>query len=255
VTDSGAIAADPHMEQKPAARERLIVALDVPEKAEALAIVRELEGLVTFYKVGLELLMRGGIEELIRELTRDKRVFLDLKLPGDIDETVRRAVQLAADMGVTFLTLSAASEPPAIRAAHAGRGAAAHPKLLFVSYLSSRDEGDYRAANPAPDVPFTAHVVERSRMALESGCDGLIASGELIRTLRASFPRAILVSPGIRPAGTATDDHKRASTPGAAIAMGADYLVVGRPIRNAENRRLVAQGIIGEIEEALTRNG
>jgi orotidine-5'-phosphate decarboxylase len=243
------------MEPKPAARERLIVALDVPEKAEALAIVRELEGLVSFYKVGLELLMRGGIEELIRELTRDKRVFLDLKLPGDIDETVRRAVQLAADMGVTFLTLSATSEPPAIRAAHAGRGAAVLPRLLFVSYLSSRDEGDYRAAQPGSDVPFTEHVVERSRMALESGCDGLIASGELIRTLRASFPRAILVSPGIRPAGTATDDHKRASTPGAAIAMGADYLVVGRPIRNAENRRLVAQGIIGEIEQALTRNG
>src|SRR5687768_12635602 len=140
MTDSEAIAAELRMEHKPSAKERLIVALDVPGKDEALRLVHELDGLVTFYKVGLELLMRGGIEDLIRELARDKQVFLDLKLPGDIDETVRRAVQLAADMGVTFLTLSAASEPPAIRAAHAGRGAAAHPKLLFVSYLSSRDE-------------------------------------------------------------------------------------------------------------------
>ncbi len=255
MADSGAIAAEPHMERRPSARERLIVALDVPGKEEALAIVRELDGLVTFYKVGLELLMRGGVEDLIRELTRDKQVFLDLKLPGDIDETVRRAVQLAAEMGVTFLTLSATSEPPAIRAARAGRGDAQHPKLLFVSYLSSRDEGDYRAAHPEANVSFEAFVTERARIALDSGCDGLIASGDAIRTLRATFPRAIIVSPGIRPAGTAADDHKRSSTPAAAIAMGADYLVVGRPIRNAEHRRRVAEGIIGEIEDALAGNG
>jgi orotidine-5'-phosphate decarboxylase len=253
MTDSGAMAQE-RMEHKPSARERLIVALDVPGKDEALRLVHELDGLVTFYKVGLELLMRGGIEDLIRELARDKQVFLDLKLPGDIDETVRRAVQLAADMGVTFLTLSATSDPLTIRAARAGRGDATQPKLLFVSYLSSRDEADYRAAHPRSEVSFEAFVTERTQMALESGCDGLIASGDVIRTLRGAFPRALIVSPGIRPAGTGADDHKRSSTPSAAISMGADYLVVGRPIRNAAERRRVAEGIIREIEAALAGN-
>ena len=255
MTDSGALAAEPRMDRQPSPRDRLIVALDVPSREEALRLVRELDEVVTFYKVGLELLMRGGIEDLIRELTGEKQVFLDLKLPGDIDETVRRAVELAAEMGVTFLTLSAASDPPAIRAARAGRGAATHPKLLFVSYLSSRDAGDYQATHPQPDVPFETFVTERARMALDCGCDGFIASGDLIRTLRTTFPRAIIVSPGIRPAGAGADDHKRSSTPAAAIAMGADYLVVGRPIRNAENRRRAAQGIIAEIEDALAGNG
>lgn len=232
------------------ARERLIVALDVPSKKEALQLVEELDGLVSFFKVGLELFMLGSIEELVRELIRDKRVFLDLKLPGDIDETVRRAVHLSAEMGVTLLTLSASVGPHTIRCAREGRGSSKHPLLLFVSSLSSVDENDYRVLYPRAEVGFEDFVMERARVALSAGCDGLIASGDLIEKLRATYKDTIIVSPGIRPRGTPADDHKRSCTPSEAIKKGADYLVVGRPIRNAQDRRQAAEAIIAEIEEA-----
>lgn len=120
---------------------RVIVALDVPTPDEALAIAKELEGVISFYKVGLELLMSGGMEKLLRELVDGRSVFVDLKLPGDIPETVIRTVNLAAKIGVKFITLSNAAGDDTIRAAVAGRGDKADPKLLFVSFLSTGSRG------------------------------------------------------------------------------------------------------------------
>ena len=238
------------------ATDRLIVALDVPSTKEAIRFVDDLDGLVSFFKVGLELLMSGGIDTLVRNLVaRDKRVFVDLKLPGDIDETIRRAVRLSADMGATLLTLSSSVSPQTIRAAREGRGESKHPFLLFVSYLSSLDETDYRALHAGADVGLEAFVAERSRVALHSGCDGLIASGDSIRMLRSTFKDTIIVSPGIRPPGASADDHKRLRTPREAISEGADYLVVGRPIRDALDRRQAAEAIIAGIKEGLTPAG
>jgi orotidine-5'-phosphate decarboxylase len=233
---------------KPA--ERLIVALDVPSRAEALQMVDSLAGLVSFYKVGLELLMSGGMEELLHRLARDHRVFVDLKLPSDIPETVRRVVDVAARMGVQFLTLSHSVTAGTIRDAVRGRGSRATPHLLFVSFLSSLDRSDFAEMTGRDPSQFETHLEERTAQAHAAGADGFIVSGPEIALLRKRYPGAFLVSPGIRPAGSSKDDHKRSSTPGEAIRAGADYIVVGRPIRDAPNRRDAAAKIIAEIAEA-----
>jgi orotidine-5'-phosphate decarboxylase len=227
--------------------ERIIVALDVPTADEALSLVEELEGLVSFYKVGLELLLAGGLENLLVRLARQSKVFVDLKLPNDIPETVRRAVAVATRLGVKFLTLSHSATGETIRAAVAGRGRSADPNLLFVPVLSSLDGADFAAATHQAASDFGADVVRRSKSAKEEGVDGFIISGQEIALLRKAFPQATLVSPGIRPAGAANDDHKRSCTPAEAIRLGADYIVVGRPIRNAPHRRDATKRIIEEI--------
>lgn len=234
-------------------KDRLIFALDVPTAREALDLVEELEGLVSFFKVGLELLLSGDMRELLERL-KDKQVFVDFKLPDDIEATVRRVVERSTQLGVEFLTLSASAAATTIRAAREGRGNAERPKLLYVSYLSGLDSKDYAAVSGDTEVGFKRHLCGRADMALEAGCDGLIASGEAIRVLREHHENAIIVAPGIRPSGFSTDDHKRFATPYEAIMMRADYLVVGRPIRNAPDRkarRERAKSIIDEIDSAL----
>lgn len=232
-------------------QDRVIVALDVPTAREALELVRELGDSVSFYKVGLELVMAGGLEGLVARLSEQKkRVFVDMKLPNDIPETVRRAVAIAAQLEAAFLTLSSSATTQTIRAAIDGRGQRPDPKLLFVPFLSSLDRGDFVEMTGKDAGGFEEYLKSRVAAARGAGVDGFIVSGPEIGLLRRQYPDVLLVSPGIRPEGSATDDHKRSCTPAEAIALGADYIVVGRPIRNAPDRRAAARGIVDEVARA-----
>jgi len=232
-------------------KDRLIVALDVPTVKEALALVRRLDN-VSFFKIGLQLFMTGELPKLLKSL-RHKQVFLDLKLPGDIGNTVSAVVESCVQMRVKFLTLSESMPLPSIAAAKAAR-AAQHsddPKLLTVPYLSSLGAEDL-ATVAMGEQSLDTYILKRAHAAIEAGCDGLIASGEAIQVCRRALPKTvILVCPGIRLAGAPTDDHKRHTTPAQAIRLGADYLVVGRPIRHASDPRGAARQIIAEIDDAL----
>jgi orotidine-5'-phosphate decarboxylase len=235
--------------------ERVIVALDVPTPAEARQLVNDLEGLVTFFKVGLELFMGGGVESLLRELAESRRLFADLKLPDDIPATVTNVVRVAAATGVTFLTLSHSAGPDTIAAAVHGRGGARGPQLLFGPVLSSQDETVFARRTGRPASEFQPDLVARATQAKSAGADGFIVSGPEIALLRKHFPDAVLVSPGIRPDWAPADDHKRSATPGEAIRLGADYIVVGRPIRKAgdrDARRDAAKRVIDEVALSLT---
>jgi orotidine-5'-phosphate decarboxylase len=232
-------------------KERLIVALDVPTRADALRIVEDLEGVAQFFKIGWELFIAGEAPALLDDL-RGKRIFVDLKIPADIGNTIARLVAVCVDRGVKFLTLSdSRTLAVTVRAAIAGRGSAADPKLLAVPFLSSLDASDLRSASGTDETDLDRYILARSREALGAGCDGLIASGEAIRTIRSEFASAIIVSPGIRLEGSPVQDHKRVATPAQAIRMGADYLVVGRPIRDTPSPRGAAQRIVDEIDRAL----
>jgi len=235
-------------------RDRLIVPLDVPTRDAALALVEALDGVTDFFKIGWELFVAGEWRPLLEDL-RGKQVFLDLKVPADIGNTIARVVQLCAGLGVRFLTLSDSRNLRAtVRAAREARSRAEHPRLLAVPYLSSLDQSDLDEVAGKPGARLSDYVLERSRDALDAGCDGLIASGQEIRLLRDRFgERTIIVSPGIRPAGSPAQDHKRVATPAEAIELGADYLVVGRPIREAPDPRAAAQQIVAEIDRALDR--
>ena len=227
-------------------RDRLIVALDVPTVAEADAMVTRLGASVSFYKVGLQLVFAGGLPFAERLATSGKKVFLDVKLL-DIDNTVAGAVASIAAMGVTFLTIHA--YPQAMRAAVAARGNA-RLKLLAVTVLTSMDEQDIAAAGYAGSV--SALVARRAEDARAAGMNGIVASPTEAAAVRAVVgPDVAIVTPGIRPAGSDAGDQKRIATPAAAIRAGADYLVVGRPIRNAPNPRDAAGRVIEEIGLAL----
>ena len=233
-------------------KDRLIVALDVPTVDEALRIVEELNN-VSFFKIGFQLFVTGGVPALLQSLRHAKRIFVDLKVPGDIGNTVAAVIDMCMANDVTFLTLSESMPLPAIAAAKAVRAAkhSEFPKLLTVPFLSSLDAGDLPAA-AGGEQNLGTYIVARARAALEAGCDGVIASGEAIQLCRRAFPKpTLIVSPGIRPAGASTDDHKRHTTPADAIRLGADYLVVGRPILKDPNPREAAQSIIAEIDRAL----
>ena len=232
-------------------KERLIVALDVPTAVEALRFVRDLEDLVAFFKVGTELLLSGEAGGLLNRLLEGgHKVFVDLKMQGDIPETVRRTVEVASRMGVTFLTLSYLATRGTIQTAARARSNRGLPEILCVSFLSSLDQSDFTEQTGRPGGEFEAYLEERTSLAMASGADGFIVSGREIGLLRQRFPQATLVSPGIRQSGAATDDHKRSCTPSEAIGLGADYIVVGRPIRDARDRRDAAERIIGEIATA-----
>ena len=235
-------------------RDRLIVALDVATKAEALEIVQDLSGLISFYKIGYQLFLAEGMG-FVRELIQRKiRIFLDFKM-DDVEETITNAVREITKNDVQLLTLH--GNGATARAAVVGRGDSTIPKLLSVTLLSSLDTQDLIdlgiLGTRGKFKSLMEYVLWRAKAAVESGCDGLIASGETIARIRTHVgERPIIVSPGIRPVGTSGDDHKRSTTPREAIAAGADYLVVGRPIRNAPNRRRMAEQIIDEIEKATT---
>jgi orotidine-5'-phosphate decarboxylase len=236
--------------------QRLIVALDFSDLNQARRCIDDLEGVVSFYKIGLELFLASTGDFLDDLRQRHCRIFLDLKM-HDVDETIRRAVANAAKLGVDFLTIHGNSAT--MKAACSGRGDK-NLKILAVPLLSSWNEQDLQELFlVGPIQGFTPrfksldeYVFWRADQAVAQGCDGLIASGEYVQKLRGRFQeRAVIVSPAIRPSGSSTDEHKRSLAPGEAIQSGADYLVVGRPIRDAENRREAAQRIIAEIETTL----
>ena len=226
-----------------AARDRLIVALDVPAAAEARALVEKLGDSVMFYKIGHELLFDGGFD-LARDLkARGKRIFLDTKLL-DIGNTMERSVANAAKMGVDFLTIHGV-DSKSIRAAVAGRGDSAL-KLLAVTVLTSLTAED--VAEQGITMTPADLVLHRARLAAASGCDGVIASGEEAARIRAAVPPGFLiVTPGIRPAGSSAGDQTRVVTPLAAIRSGADHIVVGRPITAAPDPRAAADAILQSL--------
>ena len=228
------------------ARDRLILALDVPSAAEAERLMDCVEGQITFVKVGLELFTAAGPQVVQRLIDRGKRVFLDLKFL-DIEETVRRATERVAAMGVEFLTVHANRK--ALAAAVKGRGDAPL-KLLAVTVLTNFDSHDLREMGIQHTVQEL--VTARALLAAEMGCDGVVASGEEPGVLRPKVgPRFLIVTPGVRPAGKGVDDHARATTPTQTIAAGADYLVVGRPIRDAADPGAAAAAIVAEMQTAF----
>jgi orotidine-5'-phosphate decarboxylase len=222
--------------------ERLIVALDVPGYEEALSLVDRLGDAVAFYKLGLELSASGRYFDLVDELARrGKRVFADLKL-FDIPATVAAAVRQLAKRDIAFLTIH--GNEAMIRAACAEKGAL---KLLAVTVLTSIDEDDFR--DLGVEVAIEPLVLSRARRAVALGCDGVIASGVEARALREAVGDSFLiVSPGIRPLERA-DDQRRVVTPRQAFESGADYIVVGRPIREAVDPRAAALAIQATIVE------
>lgn len=226
----------------------LIVALDVPSYAEATAIVSELGEAVSFYKIGLELLFDGGLR-LAGEL-RDagKLVFLDMKLL-DIGNTVEKAVRNIAKLGVNYLTIHAV-DGKTLRAAREGKGTS-DLKLLGVTVLTSLTTDDL-IEQGISETPQDL-VLRRARLAYESGVDGVIASGLEARAIREVIGGDFtIITPGIRPSGSAANDQARAMTPRGAILAGANHLVVGRPILNAPDRKKAALAIQGEIRDALS---
>lgn len=229
-----------------AAHDRLILALDVPSAEEADRLMRRVEGTVRFVKIGLELYTAAGPDIVKRALDRGNRVFLDLKFL-DIDETVRRATARVAELGVEFLTVHANRK--ALNAAVEGRGE--RPlKLLAVTVLTNFDSADLRDMGIQWSVADL--VTARAKLAAESGCDGVVASGEEPATIRRHVgPKLLIVTPGIRPAGKGLDDHARPTTPTQSIKAGSDYLVVGRPIRDAEEPKVAAQAILAEMQAAF----
>jgi orotidine-5'-phosphate decarboxylase len=231
------------------ARDRLIVALDMPVLDDARRLVNDLGDSVSFYKVGLELLFAGGLE-FARELKRQhKRVFLDMKLL-DIGNTVERAVANIAELGFDFLTVHG-QDLKTLRAAVAGRKTN-QLKLLAVTVLTNLSQDDLK--QQGSDVTPTDLVLHRSRLARKAGFDGVIASGqEAGRVREAIGPDFLIVTPGIRLLGQTTDDQERVTTPGNAIAAGADYVVVGRPITEADDPKVVAETFINHIREPLAR--
>ena len=229
----------------------LIVALDVPSGTEAMALVQKLDNLVRWFKVGLELYLAEGnrIVEEVRK--RGHSVFLDLKL-HDIPNTVAGAVRSVSKSGAELLTVHAAGGPAMLSAAQgaAAEGASAL-KLLAVTVLTSMDAAQLDATGVFS--PTSDQVLRLAGLAHEGGIRGLVASSHETAPLRAAYPESTLVIPGIRPLGANTGDQKRVATPASAIADGADYLVVGRPITQAADPAAAAQAILDEMAAAAKR--
>jgi len=221
-----------------ARKDRLIVALDVPTPEEARALVERLGDAAGFYKIGLELFTGGGYFELLRWLAAGgHQVFADLKF-YDIPETVRRAVANLRGRGVTFATVH--GDRAILQAAAEEKG---DLRILAVTVLTSFGPADLKEMGYAGDLQQL--VLARARIALEAGCDGVIASGLEALMLKSEFgDRLLVVTPGIRPAaGRSRDDQQRTVDVAQAFANGADYIVVGRPVRDATDPRVAAQAI------------
>lgn len=226
--------------------ERLIFALDVANAAEARALVERLGDTVQFYKLGLELFMAGGYFELIEWLAaRGKKIFVDLKF-FDIPATVAAAVRQLRGRGVTFATVH--GNQAIMEAAVAVKG---EVKILGVTVLTSLDRGDLDDLGFKCDVEQL--VLSRARRALEAGCDGVISSALEVRKLREAIDgRLLVITPGVRPVeNRPSDDQKRVVSVSQAFEYGADYIVVGRPIRDAADPHAAAAAIQAQIASAL----
>lgn len=232
------------------ARKRLIVALDVPGATEAASLVNGLERSCRWFKVGLELFVAAGPAMIEPLVARGHNIFLDLKF-CDIPNTVAGAVRSAASLGARLITVHAAGGPAMLEAAqNALAGFADPPQLLAVTVLTSMDQAQLGAIGisrtPAEQVELLA------RMGLAAGIKGFVCSPQEVATLRAlTGPEGVLVIPGIRPAGSHTDDQKRIAAPADALRSGASYLVVGRPITQASDPAEAAEAIVAEMAEAL----
>ena len=226
-------------------KDRIIVALDVPHVNEARDLIKKLGDSVGVYKIGLELIYAGGLA-LADELVKDgHRVFLDAKLL-DIEASVERATAAIAKTGAHFLTVHA-TDRKTLDAAVRGRGDSAL-KLLGVTVLTNLDRADL--SEQGIEMPPLALVQERARLSQDAGFDGIVASGKEAAALRERLRNFLIVTPGIRQAGTDAQDQARVVTPSDAVEAGADYLVIGRPITRAEDPRAAAQAIAAEIAAA-----
>jgi orotidine-5'-phosphate decarboxylase len=228
------------------ADDRLIVALDVPDVLQGLALAEKLGDSVGFYKIGLGMLTGGGLA-LANELKQEhgKRIFLDMKF-FDIGATVEAAVRGIAQYDLDFLTVH--GDPQVVRAAREG-AAGSGLKILAVTVLTSLDRNDLDANLI---IPGDIHdiTLERAARALEAGADGVIASPQEAAAIRA-LPQAsgrLIVTPGVRPQGAAKGDQKRVATPQQAIRDGADHIVVGRPVWQAADPRAAAEAILQELQ-------
>jgi orotidine-5'-phosphate decarboxylase len=229
------------------ARDRLIVALDVPTAADAWALVDRLQGAVGMFKVGSQLFTAAG-PDFVRELVaRKEKVFLDLKY-HDIPNTVGQAVGAAARLGVALVDVHALGGKAMLEAGVASLPAMG-ARLLAITILTSHDEGTLGEIGVPGTVEGT--VGSLARLARSAGVDGVVASPHEVALIReACGPDFLIVTPGIRPVGAKMGDQARAATPAAALAAGADYLVVGRPITEAADPALAAAAIVREMETA-----
>lgn len=233
------------------ARQRVAFALDYATLTEATEGASRVAPAVGVLKVGLELFVREGPRAVELGHTSGRDVFLDLKL-HDIPETVERAVQNAAALGVRYLTLHASGGRAMMERAAAAAARAPSPlTLLAVTVLTSLDQADLAALGVA-GTPRD-HALRLATLARDAGIGGFVTSAQEVSALRAALgPDAVLVTPGIRPAGAAAGDQKRVATPSAALAAGASLLVVGRPIRDAADPRAAAEDIVREVAAALS---
>lgn len=243
----------PAVEIPSSARDRLIVALDVTSQQDAVSLVERIGPRVGLFKVGLELFVSEGpaILEAIRAVS-SAGIFLDLKF-HDIPATVRAARKAAERFEVRFLTVHCESND---RLTEATPSADHAPQLLGVTVLTSTDAAALRAAGwYDPGMSIEDLAVRRAALACDAGCAGVVCSGREVCAIRAKFPRPfVVVTPGIRPAWAAVpgDDQRRTTTPGQAIAAGADFIVVGRPIRDAKDPAEATERVIQEIAQAMT---
>ncbi|UWQ28537.1 orotidine-5'-phosphate decarboxylase [Leisingera sp. M523] len=233
------------MTQAPRVDDRLIVAMDVPNALNGLKLAEQLGDAVSFYKIGLGMLTGGGLA-LANELKQEhgKRIFLDMKL-FDIGATVENAVRGLAQFDLDFLTVH--GDPYVVQAAKEG-AAGKDLKILAVTILTSLDRQDLDGAL-IKEGAVQDLVLERAGNAFAAGADGVIASPQEAALIRA-LPEAegkLIVTPGVRPAGADLGDQKRVATPASAIADGADHIVVGRPIWQANSPRAAAEAILAEL--------
>lgn len=243
------------LDARRSAAERTIVALDVPDAGRALGLADALAGGLAWAKVGMELFYAEGAP-LVRELKgRGLKVFLDLKM-HDIPNTVKSAARVVAGLGVDMLTIHACGGPAMVAAARAGldEGAAAAglptPKLLAVTVLTSMDQAQLEAVGVDRAVADQAGLL--ARMARANGADGVVCSALEAAAMRSALgAEALVVTPGIRPAGCAAGDQSRVATPASAIGAGASHLVVGRPVTQAADPAAALSGILDEVGAAL----
>lgn len=229
-----------------APKDRLIVSLDLPGLEPAEAMIKRLGDSVSFYKIGYQLVYRGGLPLAQKLRDAGKKVFIDVKL-HDIGNTVKSGVESLSSLGATFVTVHA--YPQTMQSAVEGRGNSSL-RILAVTVLTSYNQADMEAAGYKHGIADLVAI--RARQAKEIGVDGIVCSPEEVTAVREIVgDRMALVTPGIRPAGSDAGDQKRIMTPSRAIKAGSDYLVVGRPIMEAADPKAAADAIVAEIAQAL----